>query len=166
MTVVANCRDIYFPVPFPPSPFGFRRMSWGPPLPESRGERSLFRPSWKMWRIFRESSCGHFSCKFEGENQRKFSPKFRCVFRPCRRRIRLNFALGNFLQNMRCKRITQLLYHYTQNDYRINSITISVRNSVTQITEHNSQDNLVRGSVILSWNFLPRPSNSRSNSVR
>ena len=25
MTFVANCRDIFFPVPFPPSPFGFRR---------------------------------------------------------------------------------------------------------------------------------------------
>ena len=27
MTVVANCRDIFFPVPFPPSPFGFRRLT-------------------------------------------------------------------------------------------------------------------------------------------
>ena len=26
MTFVANCRDIFFPVPFPPSPFGFRRF--------------------------------------------------------------------------------------------------------------------------------------------
>ena len=25
LQVVANCRDIFFPVPFPPSPFGFRR---------------------------------------------------------------------------------------------------------------------------------------------
>ena len=27
--VVANCRDIFFPVPFPPSPFGFRRSKLG-----------------------------------------------------------------------------------------------------------------------------------------
>ena len=26
-TFVANCRDIFFPVPFPPSPFGFRRFT-------------------------------------------------------------------------------------------------------------------------------------------
>ena len=26
MTFVANCRDFFFPVPFPPSPFGFRRF--------------------------------------------------------------------------------------------------------------------------------------------
>ena len=26
MTFVANCRDIFFPVPFPPSPFAFRRL--------------------------------------------------------------------------------------------------------------------------------------------
>ena len=25
---VANCRDIFFPVPFPPSPFGFRRITF------------------------------------------------------------------------------------------------------------------------------------------
>ena len=31
VTVVANCRDIFFPVPFPPSPFGFRRLL-RPPL--------------------------------------------------------------------------------------------------------------------------------------
>ena len=30
---VANCRDTFFPVPFPPSPFGFRRVFW------SGGER-------------------------------------------------------------------------------------------------------------------------------
>ena len=27
MTFVANCHDIFFPVPFPPSPFGFRRLT-------------------------------------------------------------------------------------------------------------------------------------------
>ena len=27
MTFVANCRDIFVPVPFPPSPFGFRRTT-------------------------------------------------------------------------------------------------------------------------------------------
>ena len=26
VTFVANCRDIFFPVPFPPSPFGFGRL--------------------------------------------------------------------------------------------------------------------------------------------
>ena len=52
---------------------------WGNPVPESRGERILFRPSWKMWRIFREISCSHFSWKLE--------------------KFRLNFALRNFLHN-------------------------------------------------------------------
>ena len=39
-------------------------------------------------------------------------------------------------------------------------------NSSTQITEHNSQNNLVMDSVILCSHLLPRPSNSRKNSVR
>ena len=32
MTFVANCRDIFVPVPFPPSPFGFRRVVTATPL--------------------------------------------------------------------------------------------------------------------------------------
>ena len=55
---------------------------WGTPLPKSRGEKFLFCPSWKMWRIFREISCSHFSWKSKGENLRNFSPNFRCLFRP------------------------------------------------------------------------------------
>ena len=39
-------------------------------------------------------------------------------------------------------------------------------NSSTQITEHNSQNNSVRDSVVLCSHFVPRPSNSRNNSVR
>ena len=59
-----------------------RKHCWGTPLPESCGERLLFRPSWKMWRIFREISCCHFSWKSKGENLQMFSPNFRCLFRP------------------------------------------------------------------------------------
>ena len=77
------------------------RVNWGPRLPESRGERILFRPSWKMWRIFREISCGRFSSKLKGENLQNFSPKFHCVFRPCQQKIRLNFALGNLLHKVK-----------------------------------------------------------------
>ena len=39
-------------------------------------------------------------------------------------------------------------------------------NSSTQITEYNSQNNSVRDPEILCSHFLPRPSNSRNNSVR
>ena len=39
-------------------------------------------------------------------------------------------------------------------------------NSSTQITESNSQNNSGRDSVILCSHFLPRPGNSRNNSVR
>ena len=69
---------------------------WGPPLPESRCERILFHPSWKMWRIFREISCGHFSWKLKGENLRNVSPKFRCVFRTCQRKISPVFRSREF----------------------------------------------------------------------
>ena len=53
----------------------------GPPLPESRGARILFRPSWKMWRIFLVK---FFAATFPG-NQRSttcniFSPNFAACF--------------------------------------------------------------------------------------
>ena len=73
-----------------------RLRSWGTPLLESRGERILFRPSWKMWRIFREISCGHVSWKLKGENLQNFSPKFRRSFRLCRRKISPEFRSREF----------------------------------------------------------------------
>ena len=40
VTFVANCRDIFFPVPFPPSPFGFRRLRH---QPIACGPRNTFK---------------------------------------------------------------------------------------------------------------------------
>ena len=74
---------------------------WGTPLPESRGEKILFRPSWEMWRIFREISCGHFSWKLRGENLQHFRQTF-AMFFTCRRKISPEFCS----QEIRHKHIT------------------------------------------------------------
>ena len=65
------------------------------PLPESRSENILFRPSWNMQRIFREASCGHFSWRFKDENRQTFLPKFRRFFARVAEKFRLNVALGD-----------------------------------------------------------------------
>ena len=71
-------------------------MCWSPPLPESHCDRILFRPSWNMWRIFREISCSHFSWKFKDENLHFYSPKF---LAGVSEKFRQNFALGEYVGN-------------------------------------------------------------------
>ena len=60
----------------------FAAQSLCPKLPESRGERILFRDSWDLSRIFREISCAHFSWKFKDENRRQKFAKFSLRFSP------------------------------------------------------------------------------------
>ena len=59
-----------------------------------------FVPRWKMWRMFREMSCGHFSLKLRDENQQTVSPKKIAAFFACvSETFRLNFALGDHGHN-------------------------------------------------------------------
>ena len=102
------------------------RMFWGPPLPGSRCERILFHFLWKMWRIFREKFCRHFSWKLKVGNLRIFSPKFRRVFRPRQRKISPEFRSREFpsqhfprikARNAKCENRTYP--PYTKNHLRL-----------------------------------------------
>ena len=57
-------------------------------------------------------------------------------------------------------------YHCTQKITKLIPKQFRFGNSSIRITEHKSQNNSVRDSVILCSHLLPRPSNSRNNSVR
>ena len=67
-----------------------------PKLPEPRSESFLFHGSWNLSRTFRKISCGHFSWKLKDENRRSFSPNFRHIFRPCRRKVSPEFRSWGF----------------------------------------------------------------------
>ena len=53
---------------------------WALPLPECRGERILFCPSWRMRMIFREISCAQCPWKFKDQNLQSFRQYFALFF--------------------------------------------------------------------------------------
>ena len=69
-----------FPL-YPPMPPPLQTANIGVPTSQScNSERTLSGAVWKMSRIFREISCGHFPWKLKDEYLQKVSPNFRCTF--------------------------------------------------------------------------------------